>query len=492
MSNTIIQKFFSAVLMVSFAVSFAAGALFPRASAQAEAVVAAATAVISVPTSEIGINAVKEAILDGLARIAVRRLLAEITKSIVNLFNIGFEGDPSFLANPQAFFLNTANQITGEIIEKVNPQLCDMFRPQIVLVLKGTRFGEPYQCTALKVLDNIRSFVSDFQNGGWTGWFTILQEENNFYDTAYRASAEQARKIGADKERKRDELAQGQGFLSIKKCKKYDPDYVAAKQAAADNEDNAGAAAAYELSSFKSDGGIRGCAEAEAVTPGKFIAELGINANNIPVNDLTAADEINEALVAIFNALINQMISQGFSSLSGGNGDSGNSGSDWTSADDGTGTFKDKVENMKKNKTEYYNTRKESIVVLNETMSAVDETYTCYSSDPEKYDQEIKNINDIKLAADQTKKQYEQEIVLFDTYAGEFAAMEQKAEKESPTALDLAEITDAIGKLSLLFPVLGDSALADAAKKDLADQKNTLAEVRASLALCRGIAPALP
>ena len=29
MSNTIIQKFFSAVLMVSFAVSFAAGALFP-------------------------------------------------------------------------------------------------------------------------------------------------------------------------------------------------------------------------------------------------------------------------------------------------------------------------------------------------------------------------------------------------------------------------------------------------------------------------------
>lgn len=130
---------------------------------------------------------------------------------------------------------------------------------------------------------------------------------------------------------------------------------------------------------------------------------MGINANNIPVNDLTAADEINEALVAIFNALINQMISQGFSSLSGGNGDSGNSGSDWTSADDGTGTFKDKVENMKKNKTEYYNTRKESIVVLNETMSAVDETYTCYKQRPGEVRPRDKNINDIKLAADQTK-----------------------------------------------------------------------------------------
>ena len=56
-----------------------------------------------------------------------------------------------------------------------------------------------------------------------------------------------------------------------------------------------------------------------------MIVEAGIGVNKSPQEQLIAADELNESLAAVFNALIGQLVSQGFKSLS----DKGKSTNTW-------------------------------------------------------------------------------------------------------------------------------------------------------------------
>jgi len=466
----------SVVILVSISIIFSALSV-PR---QTFAAPAGSSGPTSVPVGESLWVLAKEIGLDGLARIAARRVLADITKSVVNWINSGFEGDPSFLSNPKAFYLNSANQITGELITSLGQEgVCDMFRPQIVLVLKNTRFAEPYQCTALDVLDNVLSFMDDFRNGGWTGWFTILQEENNFYDVAYKLKAEQAGRIAQQEQLTRDDLNQGNGFLSQKRCAKYDQAFLDAQQEAESNGNES-----FSYDGTAKEGGITGCSEAETITPGKLIVELGIETEKIPIKDLELADEVEESLVAIFNALINQMITQGFKSLTDASGNS----TDWGTQDSGLDDFATKVASMRKNGTDFYNARTESISVLDNEILIIDQAIACYNT-LSGYEQEVSALQTKRNDAVTMRDQYKNDLALFDQYQDDFNAIEEVVNNPNASGTQLNEAIAEIGRLLLLFPVLGDPTLVDAAKAALQSHQGDLAQAEASLAECNLLQP---
>jgi len=123
-------------------------------------------------------------VLNGIAWAITKRLVAEITNSIVNWINSGFQGDPIFITNPEAFLLDVVNEVSGQFISELGlSAICDPYRPQILIALAQTdTFSARSQCTLLDAVDNIEGFLDDFSQGGWEGWIQLTQEpQNNIY-----------------------------------------------------------------------------------------------------------------------------------------------------------------------------------------------------------------------------------------------------------------------------------------------------------------------
>jgi hypothetical protein len=264
------------------------------------------------------------------------------------------------------------------------------------------------------------SFATDFSQGGWNGWFSLTQNpQNNPLGFSILASQELADKTSAKQEDAKADLAQGDGFLSQKRCVEYakvdsgtDLTTTSSKNYSVVSNDantrltgfyinsnsvslavryNAGetgtmtasitdssgtskgaqtlgktkkgennlgttfnslsASSSYKIKfSYQPDAGsekdiivinitttdkVTGnqtpdrstntstnsaatpeCVRWETVTPGTVIADqLKINLGS-SVRQLELADSLNQSLSAVFEALMNQLVNQGLSSLS--------------------------------------------------------------------------------------------------------------------------------------------------------------------------------
>lgn len=246
----------------------------------------------------------KEQCIDGLLTAAAKIAIKSVTSSIINWINSGFEGDPTFLGNPGAFFADIANEVSGLFIQDLGlAGLCDPFRPQILIALAQAREQPRFKCTLLDVVDNFENFQNDFSQGGWPAWIQMTQyPQNNPYGLYAITLDTQNRLINNALSLKQDELAQGKGFLSIRSCASWDPQYEYAE----DKSTYTGAA---------KDGGIKGCEFAEVTTPGDVISSQLNHALGSPLRQAELADEISESLTTIFNTLINKLISDGVRSL---------------------------------------------------------------------------------------------------------------------------------------------------------------------------------
>lgn len=250
---------------------------------------------------------IKEYILDNVAYMLAKMVLRELTSSIVNWINSGFEGNPAFVSNPAEFFKNVGDQLLGEMIigQENLAFLCSPFSIDLRLQLafKYRPFQKRISCTLTDVISNvtgasINGFTAgDFSQGGWPAFVSMTTEpQNNLYGAYVQADFELSARIADMKKLKSDELNQGRGFLSWKKCKtepSTDPNFVGPPQ--------------------------QTC---EVQTPGSVIAGV-LDANNAgPLQELHLADEINEIVNALFAQMVKQVLTTGLRSLSGsGTGD---------------------------------------------------------------------------------------------------------------------------------------------------------------------------
>lgn len=323
------RKVLSAVLVVSFVLPFASVIVPEKAEAgfsnctvsflsmftgsvSKDTATIPVTVPVSVPgkimpTATTAANSqqsfLKECIEKGLALALAKMILSAITQSIVNWINSGFQGSPSFVTNPDQFFMGIADQVVGEFILGSDLAfLCSPFKLQIQLALAvnysggGTGSGRA-RCSLTQVIDNIEGFYRDFTQGGFSAWVSMTQRpDNNPYGAYLNAQSALSARINGRQAIEFGKLNWGNGFMSFEQCE----DGTIVWGGSAQNEE--GGVVLREGQSAR--GGDHGSCEIK--TPGKLIEGTLQETTTLPLDQLGVADDLDK----IFNALGFQLIKQ--------------------------------------------------------------------------------------------------------------------------------------------------------------------------------------
>lgn len=308
---------------------------------------------------------VKGYVLDGLAWTVAKIMLQQVTASVVNWINSGFEGSPAFLTNPGAFFADTADQITGAFIASNGTlsRLCSPFSIDIRLglALSSTgQLGSRYTCTLSTVIQNLKNssvnvngqvtyngsavagggvsasgygasvdgFVNgDFNQGGWPAFIAMTTEpQNNIYGAFLQAKSDLDYQIATKQNNIRLDLQMGRGFMSWQQCHDVNVDnldeYSDLGVDTSGLENSAGAGsmyigqAAYSGSDVNlnkkvgKDGKVQYQA-CETQTPGSVIAGSIDKSLGIPQDTLNIAGSLNQIVGALFAQLVSKVLSGG-------------------------------------------------------------------------------------------------------------------------------------------------------------------------------------
>ncbi len=286
----------------------------------------------------------KEGCLDAIAYTAAKIVLAKLTKSTLNWINSGFAGSPTFVQDPGSFFESIANEQVNSFTAKIafNPEQYPFGRFTAQNVIKGIQGqldnnakissgfvlkdeadpNKPYEA-------RFEAFTNDFlYAGGWDGYLAVTEiTQANPFDSYISAVNHTGPVVSAAISQKNPvtaivgELQQASGFLSLKKCGKpiwyedpsRDTSFTLAQAEAQAKNDPADA----DTQEAKDWLYYHKCEKWETQTPGTAIAEQ----MNISLGDtkrqLELADELNESISAIFDALMSQLFSKGVKALSG-------------------------------------------------------------------------------------------------------------------------------------------------------------------------------
>jgi hypothetical protein len=289
----------------------------------------------------------KEFVLDGLAVALTKQIIRQLTSSIVNWINSGFEGSPSFISDPGSFFLDVADQVTGAFLSKYGGPLVDLCSPfsidiRLALAFKYRPYNpKRYTCTLNTIIKNSKNAVEgasingftagDFRQGGWPAFVTMTTEPQNNQIGAYlEADNELSIKVANAQIEKKQEINQGRGFLSWKECKNVPP----ANQIEGSNSgtgegtvtaDDSAGSGEVDQNTTSSTGQAQvsaGTKVCTTKTPGSVIEGQLQNSLGGPLRELELADEINEIVNALFAQLVTQVLQKGLSGVSGsGSGD---------------------------------------------------------------------------------------------------------------------------------------------------------------------------
>ncbi|HMO79080.1 MAG TPA: DUF4038 domain-containing protein [Candidatus Paceibacterota bacterium] len=234
----------------------------------------------TVPVSEMGKILAKEIMSDGIAFCMMNGIVESILQSTIAWAKGGFDGDPKFIQNMDAYFKNVTDEVIGQFLDDISGNiLCDPWSIEVrlALLLQYER-NDKKVCKLSDIVNNINKFVNeDFSEGKWKGWFSLTQDSGGNF---FRQTREQAeildRKIEMKKNNLLIELNWGRGFLPDKS---KDP-----------NDD-----------------------PNKTTTPGTLILHRLETTLGIPAGRMTIADEIDE----LMSVLINYFLTTGFEKIFG-------------------------------------------------------------------------------------------------------------------------------------------------------------------------------
>ncbi len=251
---------------------------------------------LQVPTADSPNNT--KSFMDCLMRTIARAALQQITNSIVQWINSGFNGSPSFVTNYQQFFQSVADQAAGSFIQNYTnfAPLCTPFRNQIRIALAHSyaRRNTAPSCSLSTLLGtNTQSLFS----GKMNGWSNLLQfttvPANNPYG-AYMSvqTGLQNTVAGANQNAQRN--ISSEGFLNLQQVYQCNPG---------------------SAGSVGQTGGTCpvGC-KCRVTTPGSTISATLNKTLGVSQDYLTQAG-ISGSFDAIINALINQLAVKALSGL---------------------------------------------------------------------------------------------------------------------------------------------------------------------------------
>lgn len=316
-----------------------------QAAVQAGASATAAVAAMSVSTVDIGVNTRIALGLPGLAgsvvgsqqgeqsidqfmgcitRNIAKIMLQQITSSVVNWINSGFNGSPAFVQNPTQFVQRTADVIAGQYIQSSALSfLCSPFQLQVrIAIAQSYANRNAASCTLTQVSNNITNFMrgSFSTAGGWPAFLSFTSiPTNNPYGAFIYASAGLSGTIQTAQGQVQTDLLQGSGFLSFQQkvagsCTNTTtpPPPSLNKSVTAVNGPSPNSAnptqQLYQVCDYVT------------ATPGKVIADSLGATQKSTLDQLTLAKSFDEIISALINQLMTRTLQGGLSNLSGANG----------------------------------------------------------------------------------------------------------------------------------------------------------------------------
>lgn len=259
----------------------------------------------------------KAFVLDGFAWWAIKFVIAQITRSIVNWINSGFEGAPTFVQDLEGFLLNVGGQVAGLYLQQLGMPgiaafICAPFRLNIQIAFatnyRMSRSGYPYGVGRCDLQSGVLGgFVGGNFNGavpgsGWDNWYRVSTRSNTYtpYGSLMAAEHEAALRMQTSIGVENRYLQFGNGFFSNKICDTIsNPAFPKSK--------------------------------CMVSTPGNVISEALNFQLSTGVRSMIAADEINE----IIGALMGQVAKTAMMGVNGLLGMSSNTG--YTIPDPSTG-----------------------------------------------------------------------------------------------------------------------------------------------------------
>ena len=227
-----------------------------------------------------------------------RQLLNMLVNDIIKWIQGG--GTPRFVTDWKGFLKSAADKAAGAFIDKLGLGfLCSKFSFQLRLALSSpSKFDETATCTLSKAIGNVTNFMTDFSKGGWKGWMTISESQNN-YMGAYFKTLDQKYGIMAEAaDAAKNEATSGAGFLGDKICREIEDD----DQITYSDTDG-----------WKADEIPAGakCNKWETRTPGRQLGDALSQAAGVDIPWLIEAKEFAEYAGAIIDAAINRVIREG-------------------------------------------------------------------------------------------------------------------------------------------------------------------------------------
>lgn len=312
----------------------------------------------------------KQLCLDGIGKLIAKLLLKNMTISMVNWINTGYEGKPSFVQNPGKFLEKIGQQEIlkfGNVVADVKlfPYGKDFMRNQAIAALQNT-FSTRAQSNLARLMAEDSGYTPaqfklDFRNGGWGAWTALTQSPgNNAFSFNLIASEEIAKKTKGTTEeytapgvQARISISDAQGFLNMDRCKKEwmqeedtmnggtkltDPARYETNHKITRAEE-----AKFQAEGTPHTGNYGHCAEWETVTPGMMVSNAAKKTGEWAADNIWDAKDLNDSLMVILDAVVTKFTSdlqrkQGYAGLIDGAGssssdDSNNEGDSLTSYD---------------------------------------------------------------------------------------------------------------------------------------------------------------
>lgn len=283
------------------------------------AAVSVPNAALAVPVSDLGTQAnlttnfavnnalkgsdtYKTNFLDCITRVIAKVVLQQITNSVVNWINSGFNGQPSFVQNYEQFFNKVADQAAGEFIRgSALSFLCSPFQAQIKLAIARSYAQRNAQsCTFTSVANNFNKFVSgNFSAGGWRGLIQLTtMPTNNPYGAFMYAQGGLTAAQNNATNNKRTDLINGRGFLSFEQKPNCRP------------APNPGTGVSSAMI----------CDPPKIVTPGDVISGSINKTLGVGQDSLNMAKNFDEIISALLTQLMSKTLQGGLANLSGTTG----------------------------------------------------------------------------------------------------------------------------------------------------------------------------
>lgn len=248
-----------------------------------------------------------------IINVLAKAALQQITASVVNWINSGFNGSPSFITNYQQFFNNVGDLAAGQFIQGSGLAfLCSPFKLQIKIAIAQSYANRGAQsCSLTGVIKNINSFMNgSFTQGGWPGLlsFTTVPTNNPYGAFAYAQVGLVTAQNNALSNAKNS--ISPNGFIALQQvtCNgstSINPTYGTGNQQAV----NAGGSATLP----------NGCTT-KITTPGKVIEDSLAKVMDSPIDQLGLANSLDQILNALTTQLVTKTLQGGLLNLSGTSG----------------------------------------------------------------------------------------------------------------------------------------------------------------------------